>query len=431
MRSGNLARQIVVVVLLLFYFQPSSSAVQQVPGASPSAQAAGQAPASGGHDVVDGVKWLISRFHRNAVAPKREKSAVAANAGAQTETPAPPEKPAAGASQPVDDNVPSLPGATVRVLKEGEKIPERKNPDYEDWRRPELPHGMKLEAIPLGTAQGPGFTRKLVHVQWREMDPIDLWLIKPAGVTNPPVILYLYSYDGSNQRYKNDDFCKFLTQGGFAAVGFVSALTEQRFHDRPMIESFVSQLEEALGTTTHDVQMILNYLGKRGDLDMSRVGIWADGSGAGIAIMASAVDARIKTLDLLDPWGDWPDWVAKSALVPENRRAEFLGPLYQSEVADLDPLQYFPKVKAQKIRLQYIKDGISVTPAVVMEKMEAAAPSNADIVHYENMNEFLTKVAEKGNGFDWIKANLSLSSPQSESRDRADAPLERKDSTPQ
>jgi len=44
----------------------------------------------------------------------------------------------------------------------------------------------------------------------------------------------------------------------------------------------------------------------RGDIDMDHVGMWADGSGAAIAILAASVDPRIKALDLLDPWGDWP-----------------------------------------------------------------------------------------------------------------------------
>jgi hypothetical protein len=41
------------------------------------------------------------------------------------------------------------------------------------------------------------------------------------------------------------------------------------------------------------------------------------GSGASIAILASAADPRIKVLDTLDSWGDWPVWLADSPFVPE------------------------------------------------------------------------------------------------------------------
>jgi len=70
--------------------------------------------------------------------------------------------------------------------------------------------------------------------------------------------------------------------------------------------------------------MILNYLEKRGDLDMDRVGMFGQGSGGAIAVLAAQADTRIKVLDLLNPWGDWPDWLKNSPHVPEDERAAYL-----------------------------------------------------------------------------------------------------------
>jgi hypothetical protein len=312
---------------------------------------------------------------------------------------------------------PAIDGVKTIVVKDERDLPKRKNLEYEDWSYPELPSHMKMDAVPLLKSEQKGFTREMISVQWRDLDPIDLWVIKPAGAKNPPVILYLYSYSTSanahykdtpvtTARYKNDEFCQFVTRNGFAAVGFASGVTEARFHDRPTRDTFVNQLPEALATTTHDVQMILNYLAKRGDLDMSRVGMWGDGSGASVAIMAAAVDPRIKALDLLDPWGDWPQWLAKSSLVPETERADLTDPVFLRMVENLDPLSYLPKLKTQQVRLQHIKQGITVTPDAVRAKMEAAAPSNVMIVHYDNPKAFFTDVAAKGTSFDWIKGKL-------------------------
>jgi hypothetical protein len=320
-------------------------------------------------------------------------------------------EPAAAGDPNKDADQPALPGAQTVVIKDPKQIPRRKDLEYEDWSKPELTPGMKMEAIPLLKSEQSGFTREMISVQWRDLDPIDLWVIKPAGVKNPPVILYLYSYPSDNLRYKDNQFCQFATRNGFAAVGFVSAVTDQRRHDRPMRETFVNQLQEGLATSTHDVQMILNYLAKRGDLDMTRVGMWGDGSGASIAIMAAALDSRIKTLDLLDPWGDWPEWLAKSTLVPETERAAMVNPEYLKLVENLDPVNYLPKLKTQQVRLQNIERGITVTPDVVREKMEAVAPSNVNIVHYENTKAFLSDVASKGTGFDWIKGRLGTVPP--------------------
>jgi hypothetical protein len=323
--------------------------------------------------------------------------------------------PPAGDPSNKDAGKSALPGAQTVVVKDAKEIPERKNAEYEDWSKPELTPGMKMEVVPLLKSKQNEFTREMISVQWRDLDPIDLWVIKPAGVKNPPVILYLYSYPSDDLRYKDNEFCQFVTRNGVAAVGFVSAVTGQRRHDRPTRETFVNQLQEGLATSTHDVQMILNYLVKRGDLDMTRVGMWGDGSGASVAIMAAAVDSRIKALDLLDPWGDWPEWLAKSTLVPETERAVMLKPEYLKMVENLDPISYLPNLKTQQVRLQHIKQGITVTPDVVREKMEAAAPSNVNIVHYENTKAFFTDVASKGTGFDWIKGRVEIVPPTHES----------------
>jgi len=279
----------------------------------------------------------------------------------------------------------------------------------EDFSTPALTKDTVLggiEGLELESDENPQFTREVVRVMWRPGDPIDLYVIKPAGISNPPVIVYLFDYPTENDHYRNADFCRLLTKSGFAAVGFVPALTGQRYHDRPMKEWFVSNLKESLAATAHDVQMVLNYLAKRGDVDMNRIGMFGDGSGASIAVLAAAVDPRIKTLDLLDPWGDWPDWVRESKRVPENERPAYLKPDWLIGVAPLDPVKWLPKLKSQKVRIQFVRD-IAVTPADVQQKIEAAVPGNAQVVHYDNTAAFRSAISG-GTGFDWIKQKMEF-----------------------
>ncbi len=274
----------------------------------------------------------------------------------------------------------------------------------EDWSTPSL-KGSNLIAIDPLVGQVDEFkdyTFEMTRVQWRPADPIDLFIMKPAGVKKPPLILYLYSYPFDNDRYRKDDFRRFVTKNGFAAVGFVSALTGQRYHSgRPMKQWFVSELRESLATSAHDVQMLLNYLAERGDFDMDHVGMFGEGSGASIAILAAASDSRIKTLDLLNPWCDWPDWMAKSTLVPENERPGFLKPEFLAGIAPLDPLKWLPQLKTQTIRLQEVKS-VTVTPDEARKKLEAVAPSNVQVLRYNDTKEFTAMVAN-GTVFDWIK----------------------------
>ena len=250
----------------------------------------------------------------------------------------------------------------------------------------------------------PVFTRELIRVKWRLGDPINLYVILPKGVNKPPVILYLYSYPSETDRFLDNDYCARLTRDGFAAVGFVSALTGHRYAMRPMKEWFVSELQESLATSVHDVQMILDFLATRSDLDLSKVGMFGTGSGGTIAILAAAVDPRIKALDVLDPWGDWPAWMAASSIIPDNERANYVKPEFLRKVSGLDPVEWLPKLHGRPIRIQQLLYD-DVTPRLAEDRIQSAAPAEAVIVRYENGGQFF-HAASGGRIFQWIKDAL-------------------------
>jgi X-Pro dipeptidyl-peptidase (S15 family) len=255
----------------------------------------------------------------------------------------------------------------------------------------------------------PQFTRELLRVKWRQGDPIDLYVIRPRGVAKPPAILYLYSYPSETEIFRSDRYCTNVTKGGFAAIGFVSALTGHRYTNRPMKQWFVSELQEALGSSVHDVQLILNYLSTRDDVDMDSIGMFGVGSGGTIAILSAAADPRIKTIDVIDPWGDWPDWMAKSSLIPEPERPNYLKPDFLKKVAPLDPVAWLPQLKSQHVHLQQVLDD-SVTPTVAQERVKAAASGTAQISTFDTTGQF--SAAESGDKLlQWIKDRLRLASP--------------------
>jgi hypothetical protein len=293
----------------------------------------------------------------------------------------------------------------------------------EDWTSPALTtsHLTPIRPVVFVTDK-PNYTVELLQMQWRPNDAIDLYVMKPKGVKNPPVILYLYGYPTDTDIFKRDEYQQLVTRDGCAAVGFVSALTGHRYHDRPMKQWFLSELQESLATSAHDVQMVLNYLASRNDLDMSHVGMFAQGSGASIAILASAVDPRIKVLEALDPWGDWPIWMATSPFVPEEERSEYVKPEFQNKIAALDPLAWLPRIQAKKFRLDNeIFD--TVTPDSAKGKLRAATPPASSVLLYKNMEEF--KVAfEDGKNLRWIQRELQ-SLPQASRSGTETAPHNR------
>jgi len=114
-----------------------------------------------------------------------------------------------------------------------------------------------------------------------------------------------------------------------------------------MKQWFVSELQESLATSTHDVQMILNYAQARKDLDGQHIGMYGQGSGGAIGILAAAADSRITALQLIDPWGDWPDWLKNSKQIPEDERAMYLKPEFFAESREPGSSVLSPEVEGE------------------------------------------------------------------------------------
>lgn len=276
----------------------------------------------------------------------------------------------------------------------------------EEWSSLEIGTS-KLEPLPpmVGAIdEQDTFTRVMARVQWRPGDPVDLWIILPKGVKQPPAVLYLYNADQDTIRFRDNRWCQRVTSGGVAAIGFVSALSGPRFHDRPMKQWFVSELQESLGSTVHDVKFILDYLAKSGQVDMNRVGMFGEGSGGAIAILAAAADPRIKAVDALDPWGDWPDFLAKSPLVLDDPAHEnYVKPEFLKKVAPLDPVKWLPQLKVP-VRIQQVKEN-EVTPMECKDAVKAAAPKQAEVLRFAAAMD-LGKREGQGRLFEWIKDKL-------------------------
>lgn len=287
----------------------------------------------------------------------------------------------------------------------------------EDLSNPAL-KGSQLHADPpelVEKAEKKEFTREFVAVQWRPGDRIYLYVVRPANVQKPPVAIYIYGHPSDTDRFQDDGWCERTTSGGYAAVGLVPAVTGHRYHDRPMKEWFVSELQESLAKSAHDVQMVLNYLTERGDVDMSNVGVFGVGAGGTIAVMAASVDSRIKAIDLLDPWGDWPTWMQNSAVIPGGERPAYVKPEFLKKVADFDPVKLLPSLKTPRIRLNQLNDDSDSTPEEAKKRMEEALPATAEHHRFETNAAFYSEVASGGRVFDWLK--LRIKAPDAKVRE--------------
>jgi hypothetical protein len=288
-----------------------------------------------------------------------------------------------------------------------------KTPRTEDWTalalsRSELDLSSSGGAI-INKVELFGCTRELVRMQWRPNDPIELYVIRPSHKKRPPVSLYLYNYTTDTDLFRDDAWCTQSKQSGVAVAGFVSALAGQRFHSpRPMKQWFVSEMQEALATSTHDVQMVLNYLDSRGDLDMKHVGMFGQGSGGSIAILAAAVDPRILAVDVLDPWGDWSDWIRGSRQIPEEERAAYLDPEFLQKISVFDPVLYIPQLKLKAFHLEQVMTD-PVTPATAQTKLAEATPRQ-NLIRYEDAAAQAKAWARDGLS-EWLGKQLTMEQP--------------------
>jgi cephalosporin-C deacetylase-like acetyl esterase len=171
-----------------------------------------------------------------------------------------------------------------------------------------------------------------------------------------------------------------------------------------MKEWFVSELQEALASSVHDVSMVLNYLEKRGDVDAKSVGVFGQGSGGAIALLAAAADPRITAVDVMDPWGDWPDWLKNSQQVPEEERAHYLTPEFLSKVAGLDPVAFLPRLKLQALRVEQVLDD-TVTPQIARDKIRAAVPKPNEVLRYKDWAGLREAYSTTGLSA-WLQAQL-------------------------
>jgi len=266
--------------------------------------------------------------------------------------------------------------------------------------------GSSLRADPpelIDRTDEASYVHEWVTLQWRPDDPVYLYVVRPKGIEKPPVVIYLYDYPAETDTFRDDAWCERAVAGGYAAAGFVPALNGHRYHSLPMKEWFVSRLQESLAKSSHDVQMVLNYLGSRGDLDMNRVGMYGVGAGGTIAALAASVDSRIKAVDLIDPWGDWPAWLRISEVVPDQERPLYLKNEFLSGIAGYDPVTVLPKLGSKHVRLVQFGQG-SETPAVAQKRIADALPASAQRERVATLAEF-----EGGSesGTRWIKHQLA------------------------
>ncbi len=248
------------------------------------------------------------------------------------------------------------------------------------------------------------FVREQWALTWRPLDRVVFYVVKPVGKTRPRVCLYIYTFPQGLDRWRNDEFCARVVGQGVAAVGMESALTGERYRFRPMKEYFISELAEALAKSTHDVSYLIDHLATRKDLDASKVGVFGTGSGGTIGLLAAAADPRVRAVDAINPWGAWPEWVKDTTTFPDSERAAYRKRAYLDRAAAFDPVRWLPRLKGRAVRMQFVKNDLSVPPAA-RARLVKAAPAGSVVEEYsDNLHHY--QAVSGGRMFEWMAERL-------------------------
>jgi hypothetical protein len=96
--------------------------------------------------------------------------------------------------------------------------------------------------------------------------------------------------------------------------------------------------------------------------------------------------------------------MARSIVVPENERAEYVRPEFLRRVATLNPLEWVPKIQAPKFRLLDALFDLD-TPRPSKKKLWAAVPDRTAGRVYATPDQL--KIAmQKENVLEWIQHEL-------------------------
>ena len=240
----------------------------------------------------------------------------------------------------------------------------------------------------LETADRPKFTRQLVRVNWRLGDDIVLFIVRPKAVKRPPVQIFLYGFpQGAETRFLDDTFCANATSNGAAVIGFESQLTGNRYHNVPMKEWFVSKLDMCMDDTVEDVRQIVRYIKSLPDLDATRIGMLGVGSGGSVALMAAAHEPAIRVVQVLNPWGNWPEWIAKCKEVIPADKPKFLTKKYLASVAKFEPTEEVKKLGRTQVTFITVESEKNF-PNAVRDKFFANLPKNVTVKRFPTPTEF-------------------------------------------
>ena len=176
-------------------------------------------------------------------------------------------------------------------------------------------------------------------------DGLTAWLVRPA-IASPsggPGLVMWHWLDTEAPDGNRDEFLDEARE--LASLGAVCLLPQGRFpwridpsgsaHDAAQVEAEVARFAAGL-----------DLLAARGDVDPERLGVLGHDFGAMLAVLAAAVDPRVRCAALVAPTPRWGDWFLPFWQIAEDRID------YLRAMRRLDPVERIADIGSRPLLLQ-------------------------------------------------------------------------------
>jgi putative phosphoribosyl transferase len=180
---------------------------------------------------------------------------------------------------------------------------------YEDFSPvpDEAVMGMLAEARGIGSPSGEDPARVLVSFKNAHGRRLSGLLVLPPSGGPHPVAVFAHGWGSGKGSPRNRAVAEALLAAGFAALLF-----DFTGHG----ESEGSPDESTLGQQVEDLGAALDAVETFDDVDAGRIGVVGASSGAAVAIMRAATDARVRALVLRSPNPEGAEWAIPRVTAP-------------------------------------------------------------------------------------------------------------------
>ena len=109
---------------------------------------------------------------------------------------------------------------------------------------------------------------------------------------------------------------------------------------------------------------------------------------------------------MVDPWANWPLWMSKSNVVPDEERPAYVKPEFLKKIVPFDPVSLLPGLKTPHVRLDQHDSNFGETPEKVKDDIEMALPKSAEKHRFANSTKPDGGLDTEEDRWSWVKEQL-------------------------